>query len=220
MLLVGLFLVWEWMFVNFFVILRRNFHYQPISSSIFMVPQILSKKIIAYSCTPSYPHTLHQSQNWHWPLSPSLPHHFPPPPYHKQHSASHTNCIQSHLVLILKIPIKGAVAFSNPIIPIDVKTAAPNWLAFTDKGLMLMPRKWKMNLDTGNSNDTTNAGRCFMMPMRCLCYVSPLFLFISFAFPLMNWVISSTLLLCTSSTKTMARSFPSSMSTTQLTSDC
>lgn len=70
--------------------------------------------------------------------------------------------------IIIILPVNGAVASLKPIIPTEVKQAAPNWFFLMANGLMSIPRKWKMKLEILTKTVTTKVGRCLAMPVLCL----------------------------------------------------
>jgi hypothetical protein len=64
--------------------------------------------------------------------------------------------------------VKGAVASLKPIMPTEVKQAAPNWFFLIANGLTLIPRKWKRKFEALIKTVTTKAGRYFVIPVLCL----------------------------------------------------
>lgn len=88
------------------------------------------------------------------------------------------------------LPVNGAVASSNPIIPRDVKQAEPNWFFFNARGLMLTPKKWNKKLDALIKIVTKKAGKNLATPVRFLCSPSPLSFLMLLPWPLMKSAIS------------------------------
>lgn len=115
-------------------------------------------------------------------------------------------------------PLNGAVASSKPSMPREVTQAAPNWCLFKARAGMLRPSLLVTKLAKVRQIDTTKEGRWSASPVLLLCYSSPLFFLILVPFSLMKEAISWTLFLSALLTRIIARSFPPSISTRQLTS--